>query len=283
MEDEMNKQFRSLVSFLVIMILVSGCAKWGLNIFTDEDEVRLGMQLDQEIRKNSKEYPVYSGDPTVKQYIINNIFNQILNSSEIKKRNVYKYQLELIQNDSILNAFATPGGYVYVYTGILKYLDSEAALAGVLAHEIAHAERRHATQNLTSYYGLSMLASLVLGENPNEIAQIATNLFTGLTFLANSRAFEDEADDYSIRYLRSTRFYPGGVKFFFEKLKNDRLIDSQPSKIKTFLSTHPDPIDRINTAEARLRNLGIPIKNYLSNDPDIFRQSYQTNILRKLR
>jgi len=279
----MEKNLRVLLSFILIMFLFAGCAKWGLNIFSDTDEVNLGMQLDQEIRKNPKDYPIYTGDPSVKNYIINDIFNQILSSPEIKKRNVYKYQLELIQDDSTLNAFATPGGFVYVYTGILKYLDSEAALAGVLAHEVAHAERRHATQNLTSYYGISMLASLVLGENPGELAQIAANLVSGLTFLANSRQFEDEADEYSIKYLRSTRFYPGGVKFFFEKMRDDRLIDSQPSKIKTFLSTHPDPIDRINTAEARLKNYGIPIKNYKSNDPDVYRQSYQTNIRSKLR
>ncbi|MCX8056113.1 MAG: M48 family metalloprotease [Ignavibacteria bacterium] len=279
----MNKNFKSLISFILVFFFFAGCAKWGLNIFSDSDEVNLGMQLDQEIRKNPKDYPIYSGDPAVKNYIINNIFNQILNSPEIKKRNVYKYQLELIQDDNTLNAFATPGGFIYVYTGILKYLDSEAALAGVLAHEIAHAERRHATQNLTSYYGLSMLASLVLGEDPNELAQIAANLLTGLTFLANSRQFEDEADDYSIKYLRSTRFYPGGVKFFFEKMRDDKLIDNQPSKVKTFLSTHPDPIDRIKTAEARLKNLGIPIKDYKSNDPDVYRQSYQTNIKSKLR
>lgn len=274
---------KSVVIFVLTVFLIFGCAKWGLNIFTDQDEVQLGMQLDGEIKKNPKDYPIYKGDPSVKQYIEQKIFNEILNSPEVKKRNVYKWQLELIQDDSTLNAFATPGGFVYVYTGILKYLDSEAALAGVLAHEIAHAERRHATQNLTSYYGLSMLASLVLGQNPSEIAQIAANLFTGLTFLANSRTFEDEADEYSIKYLRSTRFYPGGVKFFFEKMRDDRLIATNNSKIATFLSTHPDPIDRINTAEARLRNYGIKVKDYKSNDPDVYRQSYITNIKSKLR
>lgn len=274
---------KSVVIFVLTVFLIFGCAKWGLNIFTDQDEVQLGMQLDGEIKKNPKDYPIYKGDPSVKQYIEQKIFNEILNSPEVKKRNVYKWQLELIQDDSTLNAFATPGGFVYVYTGILKYLDSEAALAGVLAHEIAHAERRHATQNLTSYYGLSMLASLVLGQNPSEIAQIAANLFTGLTFLANSRTFEDEADEYSIKYLRSTRFYPGGVKFFFEKMRDDRLIATNNSKVATFLSTHPNPIDRINTAEARLRNYGIKVKDYKSNDPDVYRKSYITNIKSKLR
>lgn len=274
---------KSVVIFVLTIFLIFGCAKWGLNVFTDQDEVKLGMQLDEEIKKNPKDYPVYQGDPSVKQYIEQKIFNEILNSPEVKKRNVYKWQLELIQDDNTLNAFATPGGFVYVYTGILKYLDSEAALAGVLAHEIAHAERRHATQNLTSYYGLSMLASLVLGQNPSEIAQIAANLFTGLTFLANSRTFEDEADEYSIKYLRSTRFYPGGVKFFFEKMRDDKLIATNNSKVATFLSTHPDPIDRINTAEARLRNYGIKVKDYKSNDPDVYRKSYVTNIKSKLR
>lgn len=274
---------KSVVIFVLTIFLIFGCAKWGLNVFTDQDEVKLGMQLDEEIKKNPKDYPVYQGDPSVKQYIEQKIFNEILNSPEVKKRNVYKWQLELIQDDNTLNAFATPGGFIYVYTGILKYLDSEAALAGVLAHEIAHAERRHATQNLTSYYGLSMLASLVLGQNPSEIARIAANLFTGLTFLANSRTFEDEADEYSIKYLRSTRFYPGGVKFFFEKMRDDKLIATNNSKVATFLSTHPDPIDRINTAEARLRNYGIKVKDYKSNDPDVYRKSYITNIKSKLR
>lgn len=274
---------KSVVIFVLTIFLIFGCAKWGLNVFTDQDEVKLGMQLDEEIKKNPKDYPVYQGDPSAKQYIEQKIFNEILNSPEVKKRNVYKWQLELIQDDNTLNAFATPGGFIYVYTGILKYLDSEAALAGVLAHEIAHAERRHATQNLTSYYGLSMLASLVLGQNPSEIAQIAANLFTGLTFLANSRTFEDEADEYSIKYLRSTRFYPGGVKFFFEKMRDDKLIATNNSKVATFLSTHPDPIDRINTTEARLRNYGIKVKDYKSNDPDVYRKSYITNIKSKLR
>src|SRR3989339_869067 len=148
------------------------------------------------------------------------IFQPILQSPDVLYKNVFKYNLEIIKNDTILNAFAVPGGPVYVSTGLLKYLDSEAALAGVLGHEIAHAERRHATNRMTKQMGIQMLTQLVLGQNPSQTAMIASNLFVGLAFLANSRADEDEADRYSIDYLKDTRFYPGSVKFFFEEMRD---------------------------------------------------------------
>ena len=183
----------------------------------------------------------------------------------------------------LLNAFALPGGYIYLYTGLIKYLDSEAALAGVIAHEIAHVERRHATQRITNAYGLQLLASLALGNNPSQISVIVANLFSGLTLLANSRSAEDESDKYAVIYLQSTRYYPGGVKFFFERLRDDGKVSSGGGGIATFLSTHPDPIDRINTTEQRLREQGLPIRAYTDvEDPSIFREEYIQNIKDKI-
>lgn len=265
---------------LFISIIFISCST-GINIFTDSDEVNLGKQFDAEIRKNTKEYPIYENQE-VKDYIDKNIFREILKSPEIKKNNVYNYQIEIIKNDSILNAFAIPGGYIYLYTGLLKYLDSEDALAGVLAHEIAHVERRHATQRITASYGISIILSIALGENPTQVAELVANLFSGLALLANSRANEDESDEYSIKYLQSTRFYPGAVKFFFEKLHDDGLVSKQSSTIATFLSTHPDPVNRIKTAESRLKALGIEIINYKSESSRIFRNEYKKNILEKI-
>ena len=92
-----------------------------------------------------------------------------------------------------------------VYTGLLKFIDNEATLAGVLGHEIAHAERRHATQRITKAYGVQILLSIVLGEKPAQIAEITANLFAGLALLTNSRADETEADEYSFGYLKSTQ------------------------------------------------------------------------------
>lgn len=272
------KRIKILISGLVIF---AACST-GINLFTDNDELALGKQFDTEIRNNSKEYPV-NNDPQLKDYIDKKIFKEIINSPEVKKASVYNYEMEIIKNDTTLNAFAVPGGYVYIYTGLLKYLDSETALAGVIGHEIAHVERRHATQRITSAYGLTLLMNLALGNNPSQVAEIVANLFSGLTLLANSRANEDESDEYSIKYLSSTRFYPGSVKFFFEKLRDDGKVAQGGGGLATFLSTHPDPIARISTTDQRLKSLGMDVKTYKDDGSNFFKTDYQKNIKSRLK
>ncbi len=253
----------------------------GVNFFSKEDDAQLGKDLDAEIRNTPQEYPIFKGDPSIKRYINERIFQHILASSKIESKDVYNYQLEIIDQD-ILNAFALPGGYIYVYTGLLNYLDSEAALAGLLGHEIAHAEERHATERMTSYYGVSILLSIVLGENPSQIAEIGANLFVGLGFLANSRSDESQSDERSFEYLKDTRYYPGGVKFFFEKMRDDGLVSSKSDKVATFLSTHPDPVERISITNTRLQNAGITVKDYKSEGEGIYKSEYLSNIKNKL-
>jgi len=278
-------RYGAVVLSISFTFFASSCSDLGgLHIFSDADDVALGANVAAEIATNQTEYPVFRGDPSVKQYITERIFNHILSVNAIQKKQVYQYQLEIIDRPDILNAFALPGGKVYVYTGLLKYLDSEAALAGVLGHEIAHAERRHATKRMTAQYGLSMLLSLVMGENPSKFVEIAANLFVGLTLLANSRSDEDESDKYSIDYLAETRYYPGGVKFFFEKMKADGLVSSNSGGIETFLSTHPDPIARISSTDQRLRDLGKQVFSYTNyTGQGVFRDEYVQNVLNKLR
>ncbi|GAB4299241.1 MAG: M48 family metalloprotease [Ignavibacteriaceae bacterium] len=269
-------------SFSLILLLFFNSCDSGINLFSKEDDVQLGFEVSQEIANNPQEFPVYRGDPAVKSYIKTRLFDHILSSSQITSKNIYPYQIEIIDQPDVLNAFALPGGYIYLYTGLLSYLDSEAALAGVIGHEIAHAEQRHATQRMTAYYGVSFLLSLILGENPSQIAEIAANLFVGLAFLANSRADEDEADLYSFNYLKDTRYYPGGVKFFFEKMRDDGLVSSQSDEVATFLSTHPDPIDRIDETNRRLTEANIQVVDYKSNIDGIYRNEYFQNVVNRL-
>lgn len=269
--------------FVFLAVLIAACsAIQSLNIFPVEQDVALGSEFALQLQNSPKDYPVYN-NPTVKNYINQKIFQPILQSPDVLHKNIFKYNLEIIKNDTILNAFAVPGGPVYVYTGLLKYLDSEAALAGVLGHEIAHAERRHATNRMTKQMGIQMLSQLVLGQNPSQTAMIVSNLFTGMTLLANSRADEDESDQVSMKYLQATKFYPGAVKFFFEKMRDDGKVEKGGQGIAVFLSTHPDPIARIASADQRLKAAGIEVKTYKAAGAGIFKDEYKKNILSQLR
>lgn len=238
---------------LSVTSLIYSC---GANMFSIEDDVSLGNDLDKQIREDKKNFPILTGNQEVKDYVKELGRYVLENSSAIKFKNIFPYKFEIIHDDSTVNAFCVPGGYIYVYTGLMKYLDNEASLTGVIGHEIAHAERRHMTQRLTSYYGVNIIMSLILGSNPNVLGEIAANLFVGLGFLANSRADEEEADNYSIKYLTGTKYYPGAITFFFEKIRSEqKKKGTTPSDIEGLLMTHPLPEDRINNAISKINKI----------------------------
>jgi predicted Zn-dependent protease len=257
-----------LSSFILLSCLFFECSSIAVNLFSDEDDVKLGKQMDEEIRKNAKEYPILTNRPHVKEYV-ERVGSKILASPDVKKKGMYPYQFEIIHDDKTVNAFATPGGYIYVYTGLLKFVDNEATLAGVIGHEIAHAERRHATKRLTKYYGLEIILSIALGENPGRMQQIVANLFTNLAFLKNSRDDEAEADTYSMTYLRSSPYYVGGIKYFFEKVGKEG--GGGGGGFERLLSTHPLPKDRIERVEELLKQQGASPPT----EENVFEKRYQ--------
>src|SRR3972149_481724 len=216
MKHSINKSlYPFILSFTVLITAAVFLSCEQTNIFSDKDDVELGKEFDREIKNNPREFPMLDGHQDVKDYVTD-MGKTILNSPYIKKKKIYPYNFQII-NDTIINAFCTPGGFVYIYTGLMRFADNEATLAGIVGHEIAHAEMRHVTQRLTAYYGVSMLLSFILGGNPSLLAEIAANLFVGLAFLKNSRDDETEADYYSIKYLPSTKWYPGGITYSFER------------------------------------------------------------------
>jgi predicted Zn-dependent protease len=252
------------VILLIFFVFAMSCED-GVNIFSPQDDVQLGLQLHQEITSNPKEYPIYS-NAEVKNYV-QDIVNQIILSPKIKYKNTFKYEVTIIANNEIVNAFATPGGYIYVYTGLLKFLDNEATLAGVLAHEIAHCERRHATQRMTKAYGVGILLDIVLGKNPSKTQEIAANLLVGLAFLKNSRDDEYEADEWSYEYLKSTKWYPGALIFFFDKVKQNE----GSSFLDVLLSTHPLSQDRIDRLNNKIKEDRLPSPT----EDNLFQNRYQ--------
>lgn len=250
---------KSLISFVLLtsaLISFSLFYSCGANIFSVEDDVSIGKEIEQQIRDDEKQFPVLKGHQDIKDYVSGLGKYVLENSKSIKYKNTFPYTFEVIHDDSTVNAFCIPGGYIYVYTGLIKFLDNEAALTGVIGHEIAHAERRHMTQRLTSYYGVSVILGLVLGNNPSMLGEIAANLFVGLGFLANSRSDEEEADNYSIKYLTGTKYYPGAITFFFNKIREEqRIKGTTPGELEGFLSTHPLPEDRIKNVKLKLSKI----------------------------
>ncbi len=234
---------------LVASLLLVNCG--AINVFPVSEDARLGAKFDTEIKADPRQYPPYS-NAAAQQYV-QRMVDKIVQAPDVRYRGTFPYRVQLIKDDATINAFCTPGGYIYVYTGLLKAIDNEATLAGVLGHEIAHAERRHSTNRMTTQLGVQTMMDMALGRNPNNDVKLAANAFTGLGLLQNSRSDEDEADEYSFRYLRSTQWYAGGIVGFFEKVKG-----RGGSSIERLLSTHPLPQDRIDATNNRLKKANIP-------------------------
>ncbi len=235
------KRLGIFVVIIVIGFTFTTCKrkKPGQPIFlTIEDDIRLGQQLRDEIAANPQEYPILDRNQYALAYsILDTIIQKVLNSGVVRYRNEFPWEFYIIHDDSVLNAFCAPGGFIYIYTGLIKYLDSEDDLAGVIGHEIAHADLRHTARQLEKVYGLSLLVSVIAGENPGALTQIALQLAS----LKFSRDHESEADEYSVRYLCPTDYDAAGAAHFFEKLQ----ASGNTSWVPEFLSTHPSPDNRI--------------------------------------
>jgi predicted Zn-dependent protease len=254
------------VSVLILSgIVVGSCDKGtGFNLFTVQQDIEIGETMDSIILANPAEYPILNSASYPDAYIfLNTMMQLILQSDQFVHNDDFTYEITIINKDDVMNAFAVPGGKLYFYTGLMKYLDNSASLAGVLAHEMAHVDRRHSSQQLSKVYGFDFVINALLGDDKSDLEEIASNLATGLAALQFSRADEYEADEYSIHYMADTEYYhPKGIAGFFEKLK----ADGHNGETFEFLSTHPSDDNRLENMEAIWIGLGSPTGEYFADD-----------------
>ena len=230
----------------------SSCSKDGdgVLLFSIEDDKALGKkvaaQTDSTFR--AKGQLLEAGANPQAYAALNKIVLRVLDSGKLQYRNEFPWDVKIIKDDQTRNAFATPGGHIYVYSGLIKYLDNETQLAGVIGHEIAHADRRHTSRQLQQQYGISVLLSLVLGNNQNTLVDVASSLGQ----LKFSRDYEVEADAYSVEYLNGTNYYAcdGAAGFFIKAEKEGS------ARTPEFLSTHPNPGARVQNIQQSARQLG---------------------------
>lgn len=251
-------QLRFISLFATILLIFSSCEDneddkpnpdSDFNPFPVSRDKQLGQQFSSQIESDTSDYNVLdsASNPEVYDQLYR-IRGNILDDAVLNYKETFPWRMRIIGNDSTLNAFATPGGYIYFYSGLIRYLENEADFAGVMAHEIAHASRRHSTDQLVKKYGLTLVISLALGENPGRLAQIAA----GIVSLQFTRSDEEEADEFGVQYLNPTVYDARGVAGFFEKLEARGETNPTPE----FLRTHPKPENRVESINNKWEELG---------------------------
>jgi len=216
----------------------------GLNFYSLEHEIALGKQLSAEIERQAK----FINDPVVNEYV-NRVGQNLVRNSDAQ----VPFTIKVIDSD-VVNAFALPGGFFYVNSGLILHADEESELAGVMAHEIAHVCARHGTKQATKseIAQLAMIPAMIF--IPYTLAGYA--IYQGMqfaipmAFLQFTRVDEREADYLGLEYMYKAGYDPNAFVSFFEKVAADE--KKQPGTIPKFFSTHPPTPDRIEASQKEI-------------------------------
>ncbi len=238
-----------MVFLVASLSFASGCAVnqndiRGFNLISVDEEKKLGNQFATEVEKQHQVVK----DPEIQGYV-EKIGNRLLTGAKQKD---FDYTFKVVKDDSV-NAFAIPGGHVYVHTGLIKAANSEDEIAAVMAHEINHAVARHGTRQLTQQYGYALVMQMLLGQNPNQLAQIAASLFGQAGMMSYSRSMESQADYLGVDTMYRAGYNPQGMVTFFGKLQS--LERQSPNSISKYFSSHPLTSERITTVQNEIKTM----------------------------
>ncbi|MGD0014432.1 MAG: M48 family metallopeptidase [Bryobacteraceae bacterium] len=217
----------------------------GLNIYSLEKEIAIGKQLAQEVERQAK----LVDDPVVSEYV-NRVGQNLVRNSDAK----VPFTIKVIDSEEV-NAFALPGGFFFVNSGLVLKAESEAELAGVMAHEIAHVAARHGTRQATrgTIANLATIPLIFMGGWAGYGVRQAASVLVPIGFLKFSRAFEAEADMLGLEYMYKAGYDPTAFVDFFEKIQT--LEKRKPGTISQVFSSHPLTDDRIRTAQRNIQEL----------------------------
>jgi predicted Zn-dependent protease len=257
----MYKRKVSTAAVALVTLLAFACGSAGgggdFNLISIEEEWQLGQQLSQEVASQVR----FNNDPAVNAYV-EQVGRRIVANTPAPF-NSLPWDFHVV-DDPDINVFAIPGGHVYVNTGLLANAENASELAGVMAHEISHVTARHSTEQISKQYGISILAGLVLGQNPGQLQQIAAQLIAGGALARFSREAESEADELGIQAMARAGYNPHGMAAMFRVLQAHS--QSNPSRVEQFFATHPTTESRIKDAEqraAQMPNTG----NLITDEP----------------
>jgi len=244
-------------------------------LISDQQEYEMGNNFYSQIVADSVSYRLYKKNAQVVSYIRGIGSSVVAHQTDRPEvSDTFEYNFDVIDNDTVVNAFAIPGGHVFVYTGLLLNASNEAEVAGVISHEVSHITKRHGAQKLVESYGIDFCMDLIFGDST--ALRSAMDIATGMLFLKFSRENEYEADSSGLSYMINCGYNPTGMVTFFQSLQDS---GGTPKVFEAF-STHPNTADRIaavNTmisgnSSANLSDTALyasrfaPIKTILQND-----------------
>jgi beta-barrel assembly-enhancing protease len=219
----------------------------GVNFYSIEREIALGKSLAQEVERSSK----MIDDPVITEYV-NRVGQNLVRNSDAK----VPFTIKVIDSDEV-NAFALPGGFFYVNSGLILRAQEEDELAGVMAHEISHVAARHGTKQATKAEMIQLGSMAAMMFIPYGWAGYAIyegmNLAIPLTFLKFSRDDEREADYLGIQYMYKAGYDPNAYVTFFERIQADE--KRRPGSIPKMFSTHPPTPERIEQAQKEIARI----------------------------
>lgn len=215
------------------------------NWYSIEREVSMGKQYAAMIESSVK----MVSDPVVSEYV-NRVGQNLVRNSDAK----VPFTIKVIDSDEV-NAFALPGGFFYVNSGLVLAADEEAELAGVMSHEIAHVAARHATRQMTrgNLVNLASIPLIFVGGGIGYAVRSAAGLGLPLTFLRFSRGFEEEADFLGLQYMYKAGYDPQAYITFFEKIQAKE--KKKPGTLAKAFSTHPQTPDRISKTQREIARI----------------------------
>ena len=245
----------------------------GVNFYSLEKEIALGKQLAQEVERQAK----IIDDPIIAEYV-NRVGQNLVRNSDAK----VPFTIKVLDTEEV-NAFALPGGFFFVNSGLILKADTEAELAGVMAHEIAHVAARHGTRQATrgELINIGTIPLIFMGGWTGYIIRQGAGLAIPMGFLQFTKAFEKEADYLGLQYLYKSGYDPTAFVDFFEKIQT--LEKKKPGSMAKVFSTHPMTDDRIKTAQIEIGKILVAKPEYVVNTSEFNDVKGRLNMLHNHR
>lgn len=270
--DNMKSKLLILIIAL-IGLCVSGCATNPVTgedqfmIYSQSSEANIGKQYAPEIEK---QLHGKLDDAGIQNYV-NSVGQKIAKVSHMPN---LKFKYTVVNHDMI-NAMALPGGYIFITRGMLEKLNSEAQLAGILAHETVHVTARHSAASMSRQVGINVLMNVAINEKTPETAARMAYYANQLLGLRYSRSQELEADQYGMDYMVKAGYDPAGI------IETMQILEREGSgKSIEFLSTHPNPGNRV---EELTRHMNLKGYNYSAQGLRVGNGDFNANVLGPLK